>query len=227
MKSCACPVRPRRRFERLDAQRRGRRRSPAGSRGTRSPGRSCPRPSARAGATTVRPAAPPGSLRDAPAARACAGIGDPGQPASDSSPRSCAIAGGREQLRAACGVRSVAELDDVDLAIGRRRRERLAGRRAPASAFSTTQWRGARATSIVCAGSTSLGRRRRRADSARRRAVAATSSRAAPSTATPAARSIDVRRISGSPISAVGSSLSMRSKSAMPSASDRTLPAQS
>ena len=48
-----------------------------------------------------------------------------------------------------------------------------------------------------------------------------------PRTSMPCARSIWLSAMSGRPINAVGSSLSMRSKSAMPSASDLTAPAQS
>ena len=233
MKICACPVRADAASIAWMACARARRPSPAGSRETRIPGRSCRRPSARAGSTTVRPAARPRCLRDAPPARASApGSAIAGQPASDRSPRSRPSRAGASSCAAARRVGRVAQLDDVDLLDRQRRRRASAGRRAPAWRSRRRSGRG-RGRPRSCARAARARARRRRADSARERAAPAVIDRAAAlMLGAPARRrrpraACDVSRISGRPISAVGSSLSMRSKSAMPSASERTLPAQS
>ena len=115
MKSCARAVRARVVLEPRGSPRAARlAASPAGSRGTRSPGRSCPDaisasriddgPDQRHDARCRRGA------RRRPAARP--GSATPGQPASDSRPRSLPSRAGASSSAQRCGVGRVAELRD-------------------------------------------------------------------------------------------------------------------
>ena len=210
------------------ARPRVRRRPPAGSHGTRSSGRSCPTPSAPAGATTVRPAARRGSPAACAAATSAApGSATPGQPASDSSPMSSPFPCRREQRRQR----------------GRRPRPpAAAGCRAPRSACGGRkrfQERARRLRRFDDPVPQACGRWRSCAPAAHRRRhdpeqVGNEIERAAhqrvqrrPARRRPRRATGGDSAISGRPMSAVGSSLAIRSNSAMPSASDFTPPAQS
>ena len=174
-------------------------------------------PSARAGSPTVRPAARPRSpARCAAATSSAPGSATPGQPASESEADVVPAPRRREQLRAARWRRLVADLDE--------RRSACSGiavasdlqelpRRLRVLDDEVRERRARR--SIVRAGSTALRRDERRAGWARGRGVRAADGHARgghghQSTVTPAARSMSTSRISGKPISAVGSSLAMR-----------------
>ena len=156
----------------------------------------------------------------------------PGQPGVGQQPQIDAVARRREQLGAARGDRRRRRARRCRSPESASRARATAGRRARAwrSRRRSGRGRGPRRSYGPAARARA---RSRRGDSARRKRrprrhrVARLALSARPARATPAARSIVVRRISGRPISAVGSSLSMLSKSEMPSASERTLPVQS
>ncbi len=152
-----------------------------------------------------------------------AGIGDARAPGVGQESEIMAVTGRRQQFGAACGLGSVAQFHDVDLPDRQCRRQRLQERARGLGVFHDEVGEAA-----------GHGHRVRRqhvlgrdeAEQIRHHEKAAQSHERA-STLTPATRSMRVSRMSGRPISAVGSSLSMLSKRAMPSASERTLPAQS
>jgi hypothetical protein len=154
----------------------------------------------------------------------------PGQPASDTMPASDPAASGASQpsMSAARGLRAksarrVADLDDcqfadrpwmTDFLQERARALCLLGEEVVEPARDGDDLRG-------------QDRVERAGGQRARQQVERAAHRAAPSTGTPAATSIDVSRISGKPMSAVGSSDSTRSTRAMPSDSIFAAPAQS
>ena len=184
------------------------------------------------GPTSGTTAIPRGGPRD----EERAGIGDSRTPGVGQESQSTPFRAGARSSEQRAGSGADPELDDADLAYRQRGRERLQERTRGLRVLDDVLGEAARDVDRVRR-QHALGRDHAeeighdiKPPGRRRHSRGGTLMPAvmrARGTATPAARSIVVRRMSGRPISAVGSSLSMLSKSEMPRASERTLPVQS